>query len=565
MSQRGSIGALVTSMLFVVGCSAAPSTAPASGPAASQPAGGTSAPVASAPVSGGTLVVALPGDIVRTDPILASETNSTYVLQNVLEGLMGFAPGTMSDPIPVLAAEQPTITPDGLSYTFPLRQGVKFHDGTDFNAEAVKYNFDRWTSIPTDLQPIAQYAGIIFGFGDDSLIQAVDAVDASTVKITLRRPNSSFLTYLTLPYFEISSPTALKAGKADNSVVDPAQIPYAQGVQPAAIGTGPFTFKEWVKNDHVTIERNADYWDAPNAAKLDEIVFKPVPDSTAVINGLQAGDIDLAEIVSPVDVPTIQGNADLQLLDRENSCNTVQVSINQTHAPMDQLAVRQAIGYAVNKQAYIDAFYGGLGTPADNFMPLTIQYAKPLGLPTYDPDKAKSLLTGFTAEQLTLDFWWPSEVSRPYMPDPKGLFEAVSRDLTAVGFTVTPHTDVWSPNYLDNAYKGQYQNWLLGITCQWAGPDNFLKVNYFGYVDGQPPTNYAYRNDELNQTMNDALAAPDAATAEELWGKAQDMLAADLPIVPLVNSRPAAAARSNVQGFVGSGNLRELLNSVSLQ
>jgi peptide/nickel transport system substrate-binding protein len=563
MSRSGSLGPLFTIVLVAAACAPAPSTAPSTGPGSSQPAA-TGAPATSDAVSGGTLVVALPGDIVRTDPILASETNSSYVLQNVLEGLMGFAPGTTSDPIPVLASAAPTVSPDGLTYTFPLREGIKFHDGTDFNAEAVKYNFDRWTSIPTDLQPIAQYAGIIFGFGEDSLIQSVEAVDAATVEITLRRPNSSFLTYLTLPYFEISSPTALKAGKADNSVTDPALIPYAQGVKPAAVGTGPFVFEEWAKNDHVTIVRNDSYWDAPNAAKLDEIVFRPVPDSTAVINGLQAGDIDLAEIVSPVDIPTVEGDSNLQLLDRANSCNTVQVSINQTHPPMDQLAVRQAIGYAVNKQAYIDAFYGGLGTPADNFMPLTIQYAKPLGLPTYDPENAKSLLTGLSAEELTLDFWWPSDVSRPYMPDPKGLFEAVSSDLTAVGFTVTPHTDVWSPNYLDNAYKGQYQNWLLGITCQWAGPDNFLKVNYFGYVDGQPPTNYAYRNDALNQTMDDALAAPDAATAERLWGEAQDMLAADLPIVPLVNSRPAAAARTNVHGFVGSGNLSELLNSVWL-
>lgn len=564
MSGSRRLGALFASMLLAAACSPATMTAPTATGGSLPPAASAATPTSSA-VSGGTLVVALPGDIVRTDPILASETNSSYVLQNVLEGLMGFAPGTMSDPIPVLASEQPTISADGLVYTFRLRQGIKFHDGTDFNAEAVKYNFDRWTSIPTDLQPIAQYAGIIFGFGDASLLRAVEAVDASTVKITLRHPNSSFLTYLTLPYFEISSPTALKAGKADNSVSDPAQIPYAQGVQPAAVGTGPFTFKEWVKNDHVTIVRNASYWDAPNAAKLDQIVFKPVPDSTAVVNGLAAGDIDLAEIVSPVDIPTIQSNPDLQLLDRANSCNTVQVSINQTHPPMEQLAVRQAIASAVNKQAYIDAFYGGLGTPADNFMPLTIQSAKPLGLPTYDPEKAKSLISSLSPEQRTLDFYYPSNVSRPYMPDPKGLFEAISKDLTAVGFTIEPHTDVWSPTYLDSAFKGQYQIWLLGVTCQWAGPDNFLKVNYFGYIDGQPPTNYAYRNDKLNQTMNDALAAPDAAAADQLWSQAQDLLAADLPIVPLVNSRPAAAARSNVHGFAGTGNLHELLNSVWIQ
>jgi peptide/nickel transport system substrate-binding protein len=514
---------------------------------------------------GGTLVVAIPGDIVRTDPVLASETNSSYVLQNVLEGLMGFAQGTISGPVPVLAASMPQVSSDGLTYSFSLRQNVRFHDGTVFDAAAVKFNFDRWTSFPTDLQPIAQYAGIIFGFGDNSIIKSVDVVDPSTVSITLKHPTSSFLTYLTLPYFLISSPAALKAGGADNSITDISKIPYAQGGPPAAVGTGPFKFKEWIKGDHVTIVRNDDYWNPEHAALLDQVVFKPVSDETAILNGLQAGDIDLAQKIAPIDVPVVKGNSSLQILDRGQSCNTVQVSLNQAFPPLNDLKVRQAIAYAVNKQAYIDAFYAGLGTPADNFMPLTIQYAKPLHLPTYDTTKAKDLLSSYQPGQLKLDFYYPSAVTRPYMPDPKGLFEAVSRDLTAVGFTIVPHTDVWSPDYLDNGFNGKYAAWLLGITCQWAGIDNFLKVNYFGYIDGKPPVEYGYKNDELDATMNQALAAPDEATAASLWSHAQDLLAADLPIVPLVNSVPPAAARSAVQGFVGAGNLQELLYSVWLK
>ena len=570
VSWQVRLTSMAAAALLVAGCAATTPAPSGTAPLSTSPTA-TSAP--SAPPAtpagkrGGTLVVALPGDIVRTDPLLAGETNSSYVLQNVLEGLMGFEPGKIKGPVPLLAAAPPSVSTDGLTYTFTLRQGVLFHDGTAFDANAVKFNFDRWTSIPPELQAPAQFAGIIFGYGEKSIIRAVTVLDQYTVSIELKRPNSSFLTYLTLPYFVISSPAALKAGGADNSVTDISKITYAQGGPPAAVGTGPFKFKEWVKNDHVTIVRNDAYWDAEHAAFLDEIVFRPVPDETAIINGLQAGDIDLAQKVSPVDIPTIKADADLQVLERPESCTTVQVSINQKFPPLDDLKVRQAIGYAVNKQSYIDAFYGGLGTPADNFCPLSLDFVKPLGLPTYDPAKARALLqeAGYTADQLTIDFYYPSNVSRPYMPDPKGLFEAISRDLTAVGFTIRPHTDVWSPTYLDSGYAGKYQMWILGLTCQWAGLDNFLKTNYFGYVDGNPPTNYNYRNDELEKTMNDAMAAPDAATAASLWSHAQDLLARDLPIVPLVNSLPPAAARASVQGFAGAGNLHELLNSVWLE
>ena len=166
---------------------------------------------------GGSLIAALPGDIATTDPVFVNDSNSAYVLGNVLQGLMGFAP-YYGISVPVLAAEPPSVSSDGLSYTFKLRQGVKFQDDTDLNADAVKYNFDRWLSMPEDLQPVAVYVGSIFGFeqSPDSLIKSVTAVDDSTVEIALNHPNSSFLTYLTLPYFVISSPAALKAGKAEH-------------------------------------------------------------------------------------------------------------------------------------------------------------------------------------------------------------------------------------------------------------------------------------------------------------------------------------------------------------
>jgi peptide/nickel transport system substrate-binding protein len=199
-------------------------------------------------------------------------------------------------------------------------------------------------------------------------------------------------------------------------------------------------------------------------------------------------------------------------------------------------------------------------------MPLNTQFAKPLNLPNYDLAKAKELITksGLSGADLTIDFYYPSDVTRPYLPDPKGVFEAISGDLEKAGFTINPHTDTWSPTYLDNEAAGKYEMWLIGWTCDWAGPDNFLKTAIFGYINNKPNPEMGYKNDELNKTMNDALAATDEATAKSLWEKAQDLLAKDLPTVPLVNSTPPAVAQAYVKGFVGAGNLTELLNTVWL-
>jgi len=561
------MGGLVAAVAVAfAACGGAATPAPTAEVTTAPTSGATVAPTENpnAPKDGGTLVVAIPGDISRTDPALIDDSNSSYVMQNVMEGLVALKPGTTSEIVPSLA-ESWTLSPDGLTYTFKIRQGVKFHDGTDFNADAVVYNYLRWKNFPTELQDYSYYAGAIFGgYGDGSNVASVVASDATSVVITLKSPRSNFLIGNSQSYFTISSPTALKAGHADNATTDVSKIEYAQGGPTAMVGTGPFKFKEWVVGDHVTITKNADYWNKDAIAHLDEVVFKPVAEEAQIMNGLSTGEIDLAQKVSPVDIAAVKANSALQVIDRGVSCNTLQISMNHKYVPIKNEKIREAIGYAVNKQYLIDTFYAGLAVPADNWMPVNTQYAKPLGLPTYDPQKAKDLIAASGETDLSLDFYYPSDVTRPYMPDPQGIFEAITNDLEAVGFTVVPHTETWRPDYLDHEYAGNFEMWLLGWTCDWAGPDNFLKIAFFGYVDGAPSTEFAYKNDELEKTMNDALAATDEATAKSLWEHAQDLLKKDMPTVPLINSTPPAVAQATVMGFVGSGSLTEFLNSVWL-
>jgi peptide/nickel transport system substrate-binding protein len=529
---------------------AVPSTAPAS------------QSTSTVPKDGGTLVEAIPGDIGRTDPSMSASGNDLYVSQNVMEGLVALAPGSTSKVVGRLATGW-TTSPDGLTYTFTLRQGVKFHDGTPFDAAAVKFNYDRWTNAPGPLQEyLWSYSNVFGGFGADSNLASVDVVDPSTVALHLKNPQSNFLVTQTLPDFSLASPEALKAGGGDNTVTDISKIEFAQGGPHAMVGTGPFKFKEWVPGDHVTIVKNADYWGTK--AHLDAVVFKPISDTTQVLNALRTGEIELAQTVAPIDVATVKSTPNLQVFNRGEACSVFDLSTNQKYKPLDNLKIRLAMAYAVNKQSYVGTFYGGLAVPADNWMPLNTQYAKPLNLPTYDPAKARSLIAESGVTDLTIDFWYPSGVTRQYMPDPKGLFEAISRDLQAVGFKVNAHTEAWSPNYIDDYTAGKFPVFVSGWNCDWSGADNFLYTAYFGYMEGKPAEGFAYRNDQLQETMQQAMAATDEGTAAALWGKAQDMLKADQPTIPLVNAAAPAAAQSYVKGFVPSGALNEALDTVWL-
>lgn len=555
--MRKKLGSLLAvALLAGAACSSSSSTPAAAGTA----------------VAGGNMVYALNGDVVLADPSLVSDGNSLLVEAQVVQGLLGLQPGTISTVIPVLAAALPTVSSDGLTYTFKLRTGIKFQDGTDFNADAVVYNYTRWQNYPAgDLQTDAYYYGAVFGgFGSASNIASVTAPDEQTVVITLKTPQSNFELASTLAVFGIQSPTALKNGNADSTPISSNK--YAQGQLPQGqdmVGTGPFIFKEWVPGDHITIVKNPNYWDTANAALLDQVTFKPIGDSTATLQALQSGGVDAAFSISPLDVKTAKSSG-LTIIDRGASCNQLNLDMNQSVGGTPTIyankSVRLAIAEAVNKQSYVNAFYSGLGAVPTGFMPPATIGFKAETLPAYSVSQAKSDLTasGVTGSALNIDLYYPSNVVRPYMPDPQGIATAIANDLTAVGFTVSLKTEDWHGGYVSDATAGKLPLYLFGWTCDWAGADNFLYTAWFGYQNGQPNPQFGWANATANQDMLQALQAttPDAANA--LWGQVQDLLAQDLPVVPIVNSQPPGAYRSNVHGYVGASNGIEYLNTVWL-
>jgi peptide/nickel transport system substrate-binding protein len=569
---------LAIAALVVTACSSStnspiPGTPiPGTTPAPATPAATPVPTPASTAIEGGNMVVALDGDMVLADVSLVSDGNSLYVEAQVIEGLVGLKPGTISTVIPVLAAALPTIGSDGLTYTFKLRTGIKFHDGTPFNATAVKFNYDRWKAYPKgDLQDNAYYYGAVFGgFGADSNIVSVAAPDDTTVVFTLKAPQSNFLLASTLAVFGIQSPTALQAAKADTTPIKDNK--YAQGLLPQGqdmVGTGPFMFKEWVAGDHITLVKNPSYWDTANAAHLDQITFKGMGDSTAKLQAAQAGGVDLAFSISPLDVKSAQGSG-LTIIDRGASCNQLNLDLNQSVGGKATIYadknVRLAISEAVNKQSYVDAFYSGLGKVPTGFMPPATLGFKAQTLPAYDANKAKTDLAAanLTAAQKQIVLMYPSNVVRPYMPDPKGIAQAIAQDLQAIGFTVTLKTEDWHGGYVSDATGGKFSLYLFGWTCDWAGADNFLYTAWFGYQGGKPNLQFGWKNDQANALMLKALGEPTAEAANADWGQVQDLLAQDLPAVPIVNSTPPGVYTSKVHGFVGASNGIEYFNSVWL-
>jgi peptide/nickel transport system substrate-binding protein len=525
------------------------------------------------PKKGGTLTVALDGDIHYADPSLVSDSTSLYVANQVVEGLVGLAPGTLSEIVPVLASDLPTISPDGLTYTFKLRSDVKFHDGTDFNAAAVKFNYDRWKAFPKgDLQSNAtDFAAVFGGFGSTSNLAQVDAPDKSTVVLHLIHPQSNFLISQTVAAFGIQSPTAIQASGDNPSLKVNAYALGTGGQGKAMVGTGPFMFSEWAANDHVTLVKNPNYWNAQSAALLDRIVFKPFADPASELKALQSGAVDLVETLDAAEVGAVSKDASLVVLDRGSGCNITQLGMNDYDTVngvanlLGNKGVRFAISAAVNKPSYVTGFYAGEATVADNWLPAGAQYYKREYLPTYNLSGSRSYLAGagVPTSGLNVDLYYPTGAPTTVFPDAKGLATAISVDLQAAGFVANLKPEAYSPNYLADQAAGKMQMWLQSQSCQWAGPDDIL-YSFFHYTNDLPSAMFSYKNDDLNTAMTSAMTDADQTKAKTDWQKAQDLIAAGMPTVPLLNAKLPAGAHTYVMGFVGAGNRTEILNTVWL-
>ncbi|HUF05933.1 MAG TPA: ABC transporter substrate-binding protein [Candidatus Binatia bacterium] len=505
------------------------------------------------PQSGGTLVFGGAALAASLDPALTSDGESFRILQQIYEPLVDLVPGTV-DELEGVLAESWTGEPEGTEYVFTLKEGVTFHDGTPFNAEAVKVNFDRWQNFAEEFQGNAYYYGAVMdGFGADNLIESVEATDELTVTITLRDPSPTFLYGIALTPFSIVSPAVLEATNADDPTASTLGTETVQG------GTGPFVMEEYIPDDSAVLARNEDYH-GEHTAYLDRLIIRPISDPAARLQALQGGSIQGFDLIAPGDRSAVDGVDGFQLVNR-SSYNTLYLGVNPTatdDSPLQDLAVRQAVAHAIDREALIEAFYGGGGSPADIFLPPTSGWFDSVGegaeVYEFDPGAAQTLLedAGFGADNPpTVNFWYPTEVTRPYMPDPRGLHEAVTTMLEDAGFTVETGSAIWGTEYIPAAQAGTYDLWFLGWTGDYDDPSNWYGV-HFGFAQGEPAAAFACDPEGLEAAIDEAEATLEEGARGAAWSEVAQLVHNEVCFVTLVHGDTAIALTEEVRGYVAN-------------
>jgi peptide/nickel transport system substrate-binding protein len=538
-------------------------------------AGTTGAETTEEAAGGGTLVFAGASDPVLLDGALVSDGESLRVITQIFETLVALKPGT-TEPEPGLA-ESWEANDDGTVWTFKIREGVTFHDGEPLNAEAVCFNFDRWYNFKGALaNPAASYYWqVVFGgfatydeasgAPEESLYKSCEATDESTAVLTLTKPSATFIPALSQQSFSIASPKALQEGNADEGSLDAEGVFTSTGTfgteNPA--GTGPFKFDSWVRNDRLTLTRYDDYWG--EKAKIDTLIIRPIADNAARLQALQTGEIQGYDLVEPQDIATIEGDSNLQIVDRP-AFNVAYVGFNIAKKPTDDIEVRKAIAYGLDRQAVVDNFYSGRGVVATQFMPPeVVGYADDVTTYEYDPEMAKKILTdaGYTLP-VPLEFWYPTDVSRPYMPDPKRNFEAFAASLNNSGFKVTPKSAPWNPDYLGRADAGNAGNArLLGWTGDYGDADNFIGTFFQSPQKAWGTTTTPLT--EIQDLLNQGEIETDEAERESIYQEANRKIMEQLPGVPYAHSSPALAFSANVNGYVASPTTNESFATVTIE
>ena len=502
--------------------------------------------------AGATLAFGTAADPVVLDGALVSDGESLRPIDQMFEGLVTLEPGGTT--VVGGLAHDWEISEDATTYTFHLEEGVTFHDGEPFNAEAVCFNFDRWYNFPKPFQQADAtyyYQTVFGGFkgNPDALYDSCEATDDLTVTLQLTRPSTSLLGALALTNFTIASPKALEEYGADEGKINADSLFQATGTfgTEHPIGTGPFRFVEWTRGDRLVMERNPDYW-GDFEGNIDELIFVPIADGAARLQALQTGEIQGYDLVDPQDFETIEGDENLQLLNRP-AFNVGYIGFNQAIEPFEDKAVREAFAHAINRQEIVDAFYAGQGEVAKEFMPPSLEgYADDVTEYEYNPDKAKQILedAGYTLP-VPIDFAYPTDVSRPYMPDPQANYEAMVSDLEDCCFKVETKSAVWSPDYLGNVDTGKYGAYLLGWTGDYGDADNFIGTFF---QTAQPA--WGFENEEIFGCLNDAEAEVDPASRVTMYEECNRVIMDFLPGVPYVHTEVGLAFTANVSGYAPS-------------
>jgi len=478
----------------------------------------TPAVAAGAPRRGGILKAAFSADPAGFDPVRGPSGMSHVVIEQVYSTLMALDPD--AKPYPELAQSY-TITDDGLTYTFNLRKGVKFHHGDELTAEDVKFSFDRLR---------APKSGYSYGAQVET-IKSVDAVDRYTVRFRLSKVTGPFLIYMAFP---------------GSSIVPKKLVDGGHDLNAKPIGTGPFKFVSYEPRSAIKFQRNPEYFET-GKPYFDAMEYRIISDITALTNALLSGVVNFSNEIPPKDFAKVKGSAGLTAVTLEGSRYNW-LLLNNTKKPFDNPKVRQAVSFALDRQALVDGAFFGLATPILggvipqwNWGYADIKFVSPKG----DPAKSKALLAeagypnGITGVDIGMTL--PSS-----FPNIMAMGPIVQANLAKAGIQAKLGT-MEIPRYWDEVWSTSN----FGITMMYwlsplADPDDFVTNNYHC---GMAINVQKYSSKEMDALLEQAKSAPTVEARKALYRKMQDLSMQDMPIVPLVNGWLLIGHTSKLQNY----------------
>ena len=461
------------------------------------------------------------------DPQAVTAVNDFRILMNMYDGLVRYKSGTL-EVEPALATSW-TISADGTEYTFKLRRGVKFHDGSDFDAADVEFNFDRMLDENHPYHHTGPFP-LSFFF---SAVEDVEAVDAATVRFKLNAPYAPFLSNLAYPTGLIVSPKSVREHDKEF------------GRNPS--GTGPFKFAEWESNAKVVVTRNADYWDG--APSLEAVVFRPITDGNTRVAEMLSGGLDVMVEIPPDSVAQFNGNG-FNLLEQAGP-HLWFLILNAKEGPFTDKRVRQAINYAIDKKTLVEQVLQGTAEVASGPTPPAFSWAYNESLQPYpyDPEKAKQLLQAAGHENASLTFYVTEGGSGMLDPVPMGT--AIQADLAKVGVDVKIETYEW------NTFLGKVNPGLEGkadmAEMAWMtnDPDTlpYLALRTDAWPDKGGFNSGYYSNPEVDKLLEAARQSTDQAERAKLYQQMQEIVYEDAPWAFIANWKQNAATSDSVRDF----------------
>ncbi len=479
----------------------------------------------------GTLVIGLVAEPTSLDPGQLTDINSMKLLGAMYDTLVRFKPNSF-DLAPSLATSW-DISGDLMLYTFKLRPGVKFHDGSDFNADAVKFTYDR---LLDPNHPYADTGPFPFAPGYYGSIAETVVVDPLTVQFRLNRQDASLINAFTLNTGRIVSPTAVKAQRKNFS-----QNP---------VGSGPFKFVSWDHNVRITLTANPDYWDG--APALSQLIFRPLVDEQTRITEFLSGGVDVIFDVPPDNITQVKTMPSAVFLEQPGP-HVWWVTLNTKKPPFDNVLVRRAVNYAINKDALTTDILKGTGTPSVGPIPPAIgwAYTDQVSQYPYDPERAKALLDqSGVLMPINITFWVTESGSG--MQSPKTMGTAIQADLAAIGVNAQIQTYEWGA-FL-NTYGTGLGDQAAMAELSWmfdsGDPAHMLPNNLYGPACSPKGFNSGcYQNPQVDLLMDAALKINDRAQRGALYKQIQGIVADDAPWIFVDNQIQNAAASTRVGGL----------------